>query len=134
MCCGTKYLCYIRISICRLGAVVPHCIIEYSKDLESSVKPLALINAVHQGAVASKLFDESHIKTRLRSYVHYQTGVGDGAFIHVTASILSGRTVSQKAILSSTILRQLEKLELSAVIITVQICDIETESYSKVVL
>ena len=134
MCCGIKYLCYIRISICRLGAVVPHCIIEYSKDLESSVKPSVLINTVHQGAVASQLFDENHIKTRTRSYEYYKTGVSDNAFIHVTASILSGRTIKQKAELSEKILTQLETLQLSSVVMTVQVCDIETESYTKTVL
>jgi len=113
---------------------VPHCIIEYSKDLENSVKPLALINAVHQGAVASKLFDESHIKTRTRSYEVYKTGISDNAFIHVTARILSGRTVAQKAGLSTEILAELKMLGLSGVTMTVQICDIESESYAKAVL
>ncbi len=113
---------------------MPHCIIEYSKDLEDRVEPSALISAVHNGAVASKLFDESHIKTRTRFYVNYKTGTGDNAFIHVTASILSGRTIDQKKNLSNSILSQLEKLDVSAVTITVQICDIETETYTKVVL
>jgi len=113
---------------------VPHCIIEYSNDLEGRIEPEILINAVHQGAVASKLFKESHIKTRTRSYEYYQTGTGDSAFIHVTASILSGRTLEQKKNLSNCILMQLEKLAISAVTITVQICDIETETYTKVVL
>ena len=113
---------------------MPHCIIEYSKDLESSVKPLTLINAVHNGAVASKLFDESHIKTRTRSYEHYKTGVSDKAFIHVTASILSGRTVEQKTALSTKILTELQGLSLSSMVITVQICDIESETYAKIVL
>jgi len=113
---------------------VPHCIIEYSKDLENSVKPLALINAVHQGALASKLFDESHIKSRARPYSHYKTGTGDSRFLHVTIHILSGRNSEQKINLSQAILSQLESLELTEVTMTVQICDIEPESYSKAVL
>jgi 5-carboxymethyl-2-hydroxymuconate isomerase len=113
---------------------VPHCIIEYSKDLENSVKPLVLIKAVHNGAVASKLFDESHIKTRARAYETYKVGISNDPFIHVTASILSGRTIEQKAELSGKILTELKKSPLSAVVITVQICDIEIETYSKAVL
>ncbi len=113
---------------------MPHCIIEYSKDLESLVKPTALINAVHQGAVASILFDESHIKTRTRSYEAYKTGISDNAFIHVTAKILSGRTATQKAVLSATILTELKNLPLVAVVITVQVCDIDDDTYSKIVL
>jgi 5-carboxymethyl-2-hydroxymuconate isomerase len=113
---------------------VPHCIIEYSKDLENSVKPLALINAVHQGALASQLFDESHIKTRARAYSHYKTGTGDSRFLHVTAHILSGRNSGQKIKLTQAILSQLELLNLTEVTITIQVCDIDTESYSKAVL
>lgn len=110
---------------------MPHCIIEYSKELEDSIKPLVLIQAVHAGAVASMLFDESHIKTRARDYSHYKTGTSDNAFIHVTARIMSGRTLEQKADLSEKILNELKILELSSLTITVQICDIESESYSK---
>jgi len=113
---------------------VPHCIIEYSKDLESLVNPLRMINAVHHGAVASKLFDESHIKTRARAYDVYKVGISDKAFVHVTANILSGRSVRQKTELSENILTELKRLQLLSVVITVQICDIDTESYSKVVL
>jgi 5-carboxymethyl-2-hydroxymuconate isomerase len=113
---------------------VPHCIIEYSQDLEVEIEPSKLIKLVHQGAATSKLFDESHIKTRALAYTYYQTGISDNAFIHVTAKILSGRTQAQKAGLSKSILSQLEKLALSSVTITVQICDIETESYAKIVL
>ncbi len=113
---------------------MPHCIIEYSKDLEGEIEPSRLISAVHKGAVLSELFDESHIKTRTRSYVNYQTGTGDNAFIHVTARILSGRTVEQKKSLSNCILEQLKELRLSEVTITVQICDIEKETYTKIVL
>ena len=113
---------------------MPHCIIEYSKDLENLVKPLALINAVHQGVVTSKLFDESHIKTRTRAYSHYKTGTGDLRFLHVATYILSGRNSEQKVKLSQAILSHLELLGLTEVTITVQICDIDTESYSKAVL
>lgn len=113
---------------------MPHCIIEYSKELEAQIEPSKLIKLVHQGAVTSKLFDESHIKTRALAYTYYQTGISGNAFIHVTAKILSGRTQAQKADLSKSILSQFEKVALSSVTITVQICDIETESYTKMFL
>ena len=113
---------------------MPHCVIEYAKDLEDKVEPMLLINAVHNGAVASGLFDEDHIKTRARAYSSYKTGTGDNAFIHVTVSILSGRNIDQKKNLSNSILTWLERLSVSAVTMTVQICDIETEVYTKMVL
>ena len=116
------------------GITVPHCIIEYAKEFESDIAPSAFIKAVHQGAVASTLFDESHIKTRTHAVEHYQVGTDDSRFIHITAHILSGRSVEQKAQLSAHILSQLQALALTAVVITVQICDIERDTYTKVVL
>ncbi len=116
------------------GITVPHCIIEYAKDLERDIAPAALLKAVHQGAVTSSLFDESHIKTRMRAAEFYQVGTGELRFIHVTAHILSGRSGEQKAQLSAHILSQLQALPLTAVVITVQICDIESDTYRKSIL
>ncbi len=117
---------------------MPHCIIEYSKKLENEVDPKLMINAAHQGALASGLFEESHLKSRAISYQHYKTGAKDLRFIHITARILSGRTLEQKADLSQNILAQfkvlLERRGLSAISVTVEVGDMEREAYSKIIL
>ncbi|MCX4187433.1 5-carboxymethyl-2-hydroxymuconate Delta-isomerase [Methylophaga sp. OBS4] len=110
---------------------MPHCIIEFSKDLESQLTPPALVNAVHQGALASELFEASHIKTRAVAYDYFQVGAEQSNFIHVTVRLHQGRTVAQKKMLSSTIIERLADTGLSAVVITVEAVDIETESYTK---
>ena len=83
---------------------MPHCIIEYSKELENEIDPKLMINAAHQGALASGLFEESHIKSRTILYQHYKTGTKDLRFIHITARILSGRTLKGPLIKSHKIL------------------------------
>ena len=116
---------------------MPHCIIEHSKGLESELEPSLMINAAHQGAMDSGLFNESHIKSRIISYQHYRTGAENLRFIHITARILSGRTLKQKADLSQNILAQfktlLEEKGLSAISVTVEVSDMEREVYSKVI-
>ncbi|MGF1683993.1 hypothetical protein [Photobacterium minamisatsumaniensis] len=36
---------------------MPHCIIEYSQNIESQTTPFSLVNAVSEGAFFSGLFD-----------------------------------------------------------------------------
>ena len=108
---------------------MPHCIIEYSQDIEA--KPTSLINAVFQGALKSQLFEENHIKTRTIAFDNYQVGALKESFIHVTARILSGRTVEQRSMLSQSILTTLAELNLSSVTMTVEVVEMERDSYAK---
>ena len=110
---------------------MPHCIIEYAKDLEGSLQIPRLIEAVHAGAFKSGLFEEDDIKTRATGYEHYQTGTGDLPFVHVTVRILSGRNQQQKADLAKHILAGLKQLKQPSVSLTVEVCDIERETYAK---
>lgn len=117
---------------------MPHCIIEISKELNKIIGPSTLIETTHQAIVSSGLFEESHIKTRIQAYEHYKTGTSPLSFIHVTVRILSGRNLDQKANLSKKVLNQLKTLietqGLSSISLTIEICDIEREAYSKVIL
>jgi len=117
---------------------MPHCIIEHSKELENEIEPKLMINAAHQGALGSRLFEESHIKSRTQAYEHYKTGAKNLRFIHITAKILSGRTIEQKADLSQKILKQFKALVLkkglSNISVTVDVSTIDRDTYSKVIL
>ena len=109
---------------------MPHCIIEHSNDLEGQ----QLINAVFEGTLASGLFDQQDIKTRSLAFTHYQSARSRQSFVHVSAKLLDGRTLEQRATLSQAILVQLQQLQLSAVSLTVEVLEIEKASYAKVVL
>ncbi len=113
---------------------MPHCIIEYAKELEQSVSASELIDRVHAGAVACGLFQETDIKTRAVAYEHFRTGTGTAPFIHVSMKILSGRTEQQKKHATQAVLDKLEALSVSPLSLTVEVRDMERETYSKRVL
>ncbi|MGF1849148.1 5-carboxymethyl-2-hydroxymuconate Delta-isomerase [Vibrio lentus] len=111
---------------------MPHCIIEHS----SSIKSDELNNKVFLGALNSGLFeaDGRDIKVRSIDYQNYQTGTTKADFIHVTLRILSGRSDENKATLSNTVMMQLESLSLVDASITIEVVDMDRNSYSKVVV
>ena len=111
---------------------MPHCIIEHSTEIEGST----LIPLVHGGALESELFDPegSDIKVRAIPYLNYQTGSVDINFIHVTLKVLSGRNLKQKSKLSHLVLEKLKTLSMSKCSISVEVVDIERDSYAKVVV
>ncbi|ROR98001.1 5-carboxymethyl-2-hydroxymuconate isomerase [Sinobacterium caligoides] len=108
---------------------MPHCIIEHSKNLE----PAKLIDAVYQGARKSNLFEDDDIKSRTMGFDYYQSGSTKNSFVHVTTKILSGRNLEQRAMLSRSILSELESLNIQSTSLTVEVVEIERTSYAKVV-
>ncbi len=112
---------------------MPHCIIEYSNDLENSITPIELINKVYKATFKSNLFEENDIKIRAIAYKHYQTGNKKISFIHITIRILSGRDKELKKLLSNLVLNEFENIGIKPLSITVEISEIENETYSKLV-
>jgi 5-carboxymethyl-2-hydroxymuconate isomerase len=96
---------------------------------------------VFKASLASSLFekDGSDIKIRAIPFTQYQIGtlqnnVAQVAFIHVTLKILSGRNTEQKIGLSKLVLSSFETLALKACSISVEVVDIDRDSYEKVIL
>ena len=112
---------------------MPHCVIEYASELEKEVNPQQLINTVLDGAIKSELFDTNDIKMRTHRFEHFQNGFNNKNFVHVALKILSGRTLEQRANLSQLVLAELANLALKSVSLTVEVVEIERESYAKVV-
>ena len=112
---------------------MPHCIIEYSQELKNKVIPKQLMGSVFAGAFNSKLFEADDIKTRIIPFQHYLSGGHKQNFVHVTLKILSGRNLEQRKALSNSVLAELNKIISTSVSLTVEVIEIEKESYSKVV-
>ncbi len=106
---------------------MPHCIVEHSITLD----PQKLLAAVCKGAVESALFETSDIKTRAIAYEHYQTNASQRDFVHVVVKILSGRTSAQQELLSQLVLKQLVALEYSSTSLTVEVVEMQRDSYAK---
>ncbi|MGF1754062.1 5-carboxymethyl-2-hydroxymuconate isomerase [Vibrio makurazakiensis] len=111
---------------------MPHCIIEHSSSIESA----DLNQKVFLGALESNLFepDGGDIKVRSIAYENYQTGTVKEDFIHVTLRILSGRNDEDKLLLSNSVMFQLISVPLVGASLTVEVVDIDRNSYSKQVV
>lgn len=108
---------------------MPHCIIEHSPN----IPPEGLLQAVFNGALHSQLFlpDGADIKVRAIAYQNFKLGDGKASFVHVVVKILAGRTDEQKQRLSQQIIKKLSGLGHQDISITVEVVDMERQSYQK---
>ena len=113
---------------------MPHLIIEYSEDVAEMVDIGVIVDAAHDGAMASDLFPEYDIKTRAIGYRHHRTGQTRDSFLHVTVHLLDGRSDDQKAMLSEAVLGRIEPLLPRVASVGVEILDMHRASYRKRVL
>ena len=113
---------------------MPHLIIEYSEEIAGRVDLDALVDAAHDGAMASGLFPEYDIKTRAIGFTRHRMGQTRDSFVHVSVHLLSGRDEAQKAALSETLLGTILPLVPQVVSVGVEIVDIHRASYRKRVL
>ncbi|WP_415895214.1 5-carboxymethyl-2-hydroxymuconate Delta-isomerase [Neptuniibacter sp. PT34_22] len=110
---------------------MPHLVIEYSKQIEDKVDITVVMEKVFQGAVAANLFAEKDIKVRANAYEQHMNGAGLNGLIHVSSRILSGRNTEQKTQLTQAVLTELKTLGLEDLSITVEVLDIDRDSYAK---
>lgn len=110
---------------------MPHCIIEYSAKITESLPVEQLMHAVYKGANQSELFVASDIKVRACAFDDFYLPGSEQVFVHVNLKILSGRDLSQRKSLSASVSNQLERLGIEDAAITVEVTNIEKESYAK---
>jgi 5-carboxymethyl-2-hydroxymuconate isomerase len=113
---------------------MPHIIIEYSAGVETGVSVGSMVDAAHDGALASGLFPEYDIKTRAVQYESHRTGQTRDSFVHVSVHLLSGRDDAQKSALAEGVLDKLVPLLPEVVSVGVEIIDMHRQSYRKRVL
>jgi 5-carboxymethyl-2-hydroxymuconate isomerase len=77
---------------------VPHLIIEYSANIEDRFDLEALLDRLHETAVATGMFPLGGI--RIRAYAAHRFRIADcapeNAFVHVTAMVGSGRPLDRR--------------------------------------
>jgi 5-carboxymethyl-2-hydroxymuconate isomerase len=84
----------------RNGAedAVPHLVVEYSANLESSVDLDALLDRLYESAIDSGMFPLGGIRVRAYKAEHYRIAdlSPDNAFVHVTAIVGAGRPLDRR--------------------------------------
>ena len=108
---------------------MPHFIIDCSEELISQITPNQIMQKVYDSAASTNLFDDGDIKVRINPYKYYNNGNTKHNFIHIFSNILEGRTSSQKAHLSQSIVRVLNLLFPSVPIISINIREFDKISY-----
>jgi 5-carboxymethyl-2-hydroxymuconate isomerase len=112
---------------------MPHLVIEYSATLHSHMQSEDVLGAAHQVMIESGLFSAKDIKTR--AYVADDFLVGekgqDGSFLHVTVSLLEGRTLEQKQALSDTLRDVIAASVAHVEQLSVDVQDMVRETYRK---
>jgi len=108
---------------------MPHFIIDCSENSIVIRSPEDIMQTVYNAAEYTQLFDKGDIKVRINTYKHYNIGNSKDDFIHVFANIMEGRTTSQKAQLSKSIIKELKIMFPNVPIISINIRDFEKATY-----
>lgn len=109
---------------------MPHLILDYSHDLDADIP--AACDTLFDAMAGHEAFpDPEAIKLRAAAWSNYRSGTKGGTFAHATIRLLSGRTPEAKADLSATILAAMRECLSAADSLTVEIRDMDRDSYAK---
>jgi len=110
---------------------MPHCIIEHANDLTDLISPEEMMGAALKAMQVSGLFETDDIKIRTKEFAYFQRGEVRESFIHVTLKILNGRNTQQKQNLAILVLKAMDGLPAFGVEITVDVQEMDADSYVK---
>ena len=112
---------------------MPHIIIEYSEELLADAEVHTMLKTVHQSIADSGLFKANQIKTRAYPFKEFTNAGESNPYIHIQARIKSGRDADNKKHFAAVILASFEILNIQASVITVEVIDMDRDSYGKYV-
>ncbi|NWF38342.1 5-carboxymethyl-2-hydroxymuconate Delta-isomerase [Mariprofundus sp. NF] len=110
---------------------MPHIIVEYQQELAGDSEIDALLMNIHRSISESGLFKADQIKTRAYPFRSFTNAGGNSPYIHIQARIKSGRDAENKKRLGEVVLSGLTALHIPASVITVEIIDMDRDSYGK---
>ena len=112
---------------------MPHIIIEYSEELLEDAEVQTMLKAVHCSIANSGLFKANQIKTRAYPFKEFTNAGESDPYIHIQARIKIGRDADNKKHLGDVILAGFKTLNIQASVITVEVIDMDRDSYGKYV-
>ncbi|WP_028006565.1 5-carboxymethyl-2-hydroxymuconate Delta-isomerase [Solimonas flava] len=110
---------------------MPHLIVEYSAGLERSVDIDRVLELAGDAAAESGVMARADIKLRAIAYSHFKLLDGGDSFVHLSVRLLAGRNAEQKLQLSSLLRERLAAYLTSVHSISVEIVDMDAQSYRK---
>ncbi len=116
---------------------MPHLTLEHTANL-TSFQPEAALTALNRVLLQSGQFSDEDIKSRALALTQFRVGSQPGGhgFIHVTLSLLSGRSPEVKRALASQLLTELQghvqdASTTLAVQLSVDVRDLDRDCYAK---
>lgn len=115
---------------------MPHLLMEYTDNLD--IRPKETLRVLNRVLIASGEFgDNYNIKSRARCLRDYCVGDDEGdAFVHLTLSLLSGRSMAVRAALAENLVAVLKPLlhTDARMQITVEVREMVRDCYGKEVI
>lgn len=112
---------------------MPHIIVEYSEKLLEDAEVQTMLQTIHRSIANSGLFKANQIKTRAYPFKEFTNAGESNPYIHIQARIKVGRDADNKKRLGDAILSGFKKLNIQASVITVEVIDMDRDSYGKYV-
>lgn len=114
---------------------MPNLVMEYSNSVDERVNVQGLLEDLHQVALQSGLFDVGSVKSRAIRVHNWLIGDESDSvdFIHISFELLAGRTDEQKRELSRQLMAVLQQQASHVRSLTVNMRDMDTECFQKVV-
>ncbi|MGR5239089.1 5-carboxymethyl-2-hydroxymuconate Delta-isomerase [Vibrio alfacsensis] len=114
---------------------MPNLVLEYSSSVDERVNVQGLLEDLHKVALDSGLFELASVKSRAFECHDWLVGEeGNSAdFIHISFDLLAGRTPEQKRELSRALMSVLQTHANHVRSLTVNVRDMDIESFQKVV-
>ncbi|WP_396189280.1 5-carboxymethyl-2-hydroxymuconate Delta-isomerase [Flavobacterium sp.] len=110
---------------------MPHCVIEYSQDLQIHFNQSNFSNMISKKLIDSDLFDPNTIKIRAMKYDDYLVANTSKPFIAISVKLMPGRSKFQLESLATKILKCLESKFDFFVEITIEFIEINPQFYFK---
>lgn len=110
---------------------MPHFIVERCDADADSIKTTELLEAIHNAAVETGIFDPETVKVRVRSYDEALIAGKAGSFVHVTVFLIDGRDKPTKKRLAADIHETVRQLHPAHTSISVDVRDLDRDIYTK---
>lgn len=110
---------------------LPHIIIEHSPNAFTQKENPSLLQAVYQCVAKTELFKIDNLKIRLHPCADFRLADEYAEYIHVQGRIHKGRSTEDKKMLSSELLKTLAEFAQKQTVLTCEVVDMQTDSYSK---
>jgi len=110
---------------------MPHIIVEYPQGIVDDNSVDAVLQTIHQSIADSGLFKADQIKARAYPFRQFTNAGGNDPYIHIQARIKSGRDADNKKQLSDLVMAGLAPLNLPVAVVTIEIIDMDRDSYGK---